>query len=126
MLGHTRKRDTETQEARFIGTPENISRFRKAAITFNVVDVTEVAAKKAVKSGNHTVEEVFPELAVNRTGVLIRGYRTREGLTQKQLAELTGIPQRHISELEHGKRQAGKEWAKKLAAALNCEYQRFL
>lgn len=126
MLGHTRKHDTETQEARFVGTPENISRFRKAAITFNVVDVTEVATKKAVKSGNHPVEEVFPELAVNQTGVLVRGYRTREGLTQKQLAALTGIPQRHISELEHGKRQAGKEWAKKLAAALNCEYQRFL
>jgi len=75
---------------------------------------------------NSTVNEVFPELAHNRAGVILRGYRSREDFTQKQLSEMTGIPQRHISELEHGKRQAGKEWAKKLAAALNCDYRRFL
>lgn len=82
--------------------------------------------KRAVKDGNHTVEEVFPELLHNRAGVVLRGYRSREDITQKQLSELTGIPQRHISELENGKRQAGKEWAKKLGTALNCDYQRFL
>jgi transcriptional regulator with XRE-family HTH domain len=79
-----------------------------------------------VTGGNKTVEEVFPELQYNRTGVVLRGYRSREEFTQKQLSKMTGIPQRHISELEHGKRQAGKEWAKKLAAALHCDYRMFL
>ncbi len=91
-----------------------------------MVDVTGEVPEKAVKSGNHTVADIFPELLDNRVGVVLRGYRNRESLTQKQLSELTGIQQRHISELEHGKRQAGKEWAKKLAAALNCDYRRFL
>jgi len=126
MLAHTRKQNTEKLEARFMGTPENIQRFRQAAKRYNVVDVTSENPKRAVKDENQTVEEVFPELLHNRAGVILRGYRSREELTQKQLSEMTGIPQRHISELEHGKRQAGKEWAKKLAEALNCDYRRFL
>ena len=56
----------------------------------------------------------------------LRGYRTREALTQVQLAELTGIPQRHISEMEHGKRIIGKETVCKLAKALKVDYRVFL
>jgi plasmid maintenance system antidote protein VapI len=47
-------------------------------------------------------------------------------LTQTQLAELTGIPQRHISEMENGKRTIGKEMAKRLGKALNISYKVFL
>lgn len=126
MLAHMRKQSTEKLEARFMGTPENILRLRQAAKRYNVIDVTTEQPNKVVKDGNKTVEEVFPELQYNRTGVVLRGYRSREEFTQKQLSEMTGIPQRHISELEHGKRQAGKEWAKKLAAALHCDYRMFL
>ncbi len=50
----------------------------------------------------------------------LRGARHREDLTQKQLSELTGIPVRHISEMENGKRPVGKKNAAKLAEALNC------
>lgn len=73
-----------------------------------------------------TLEEVFPELAGKAKQVYLRGIRYREDLTQKQLADLIGIPQRHISEMENGKRPIGKENAKKLAKALNCEYRMFL
>jgi len=58
--------------------------------------------------------------------VCLRGGRYREGLTQIQLAELTGIPQRHISEMENGKRPIGKEMAKRLGKALNISYKVFL
>lgn len=58
--------------------------------------------------------------------VALRAYRNREGLTQKRLAEMTGIPQHHISEMENGKRGIGKERAKRLAEALNCDYRRLL
>jgi plasmid maintenance system antidote protein VapI len=61
-----------------------------------------------------------------KEAIALRGARGRENLTQKQLAEITDIPQRHISEMEHGKRSIGKERAKKLAAALNCDYRLFL
>jgi transcriptional regulator with XRE-family HTH domain len=46
--------------------------------------------------------------------------------TEKQVAELTGIAQHHISEMENGKRPIGKETAKKLAKALNIDYRVFL
>lgn len=126
MLAHTKKQNTEQSVARFMGTPEDIRRFRQAAKKYNVVDVTDENPSSSLKDGNSTAEEVFPELQHNRAGVILRGYRSREELTQKQLSEMTGIPQRHISELEHGKRQAGKDWAKRLAAALNCDYRRFM
>jgi DNA-binding XRE family transcriptional regulator len=74
----------------------------------------------------YTVAEVFPEYIGKETQVALRAYRTREGLTQKQLAGLTGIPQHHISEMENGKRSIGKERAKKLAEALHCDYRQLL
>jgi hypothetical protein len=36
--------------------------------------------------------------------ICLRGGRTKEGLTQKQLSEITGIPRCHISAMENGKR----------------------
>lgn len=59
-------------------------------------------------------------------GVMVRGGRTKEGLTQAQLAALVGIPQRHVSEMEHGKRPIGKEMAKRLGKALGVSYKVFL
>ena len=47
-------------------------------------------------------------------------------MTQHQLAERCGLPQRHISEMENGKRPIGKENAKRLAAALHVDYRVFL
>jgi DNA-binding XRE family transcriptional regulator len=58
--------------------------------------------------------------------VILRGARHRENLTQAQLAELTGIPQRHISEMETGKRSIGKQRAKLIAKVLNIDYRLFL
>jgi DNA-binding XRE family transcriptional regulator len=74
----------------------------------------------------YTVAEVFPEYIGKETQVALRAYRNREGLTQKRLSELTGIPQHHISEMENGKRSIGKERAKKLAEALHCDYRQLL
>jgi DNA-binding XRE family transcriptional regulator len=59
-------------------------------------------------------------------GLLLSGARFREGLTQAKLTELTGIPRRHISEMENGRRPIGKSNAKKLAAALNIDPRRLL
>lgn len=57
---------------------------------------------------------------------ILRGARSKTGITQTRLSELTGIPQRHISEMERGKRPLGKETAKKLALALDIDYRLFL
>lgn len=72
--------------------------------------------------------EVLNELrpADNIPSAILRGSRVKEELTQVQLSEMTGIPRRHISEMEHGKRTIGKETARKLGKALNCDYRVFL
>jgi transcriptional regulator with XRE-family HTH domain len=59
-------------------------------------------------------------------GKTLSGARYSEGLTQVQLSKLAGIPQRHISEMENGKRPIGKEMAKRLSEALNINYRVFL
>ncbi len=59
-------------------------------------------------------------------GVFLSGARYREEMTQQELSERTGIPRRHISEMENGKRPIGKQNARKLAEALNVDPRRFL
>jgi len=70
--------------------------------------------------------ECFPYTDEQLPGIALAGARGKEGLTQRQLYELTGIPQRHISEMENGKRPIGKETAKKLGKALKISYKVFL
>ena len=124
MQAHTKKHPTEkTIEVRFRGTPANLVKLRRLAQSLKVQDVSEWELEE---KDSYAVEEVFPELAWNSGGVSIRGGRGKEGLTQKQLAELTGISQHHLSEMENGKRPIGKETARKLAAALKVDYRVFL
>ncbi len=59
-------------------------------------------------------------------GKALRGYRYREDITQEQLAIKTGIPQRHISEMENNKRPIGKKSAKVFAEVLKADYRMFL
>jgi ribosome-binding protein aMBF1 (putative translation factor) len=60
------------------------------------------------------------------TGQFLAGARYREGLTQAALSERSGIPSRHISEMENGRRTIGKSNARKLAGVLNIDPRRLL
>ena len=51
-----------------------------------------------------------------RLGRRIRLLRGKQGWTQQQLADMTGIGRVHVSELENGKRDAGLRMLEKLAA----------
>jgi len=44
----------------------------------------------------------------NAPGVFLADARYREDLSQRALAEMTGIPRRHISGMENGKRPVGE------------------
>jgi len=44
-------------------------------------------------------------------------------MTQQQLSKKLNIPQRHISEMENGKRPIGKTNAKRFSEALNIDYR---
>ncbi len=71
--------------------------------------------------------QAFPGLdETNEAGQCLAGARYREELTQRELSEKTGIPQRHISEMENGKRPIGKKTARKLGEILDVDYRVFL
>ena len=53
-------------------------------------------------------------------GESVRVIRELQGLSQNQLAALTGIPQTTLSAIENDRVRLGVERAKVLARALNC------
>lgn len=114
MLEHTKKPRTET--AHFVGPAKKLQELR------------EYAAKLGIQESSDSIpwRDAFSEFKENEAGTTLAGYRHREGLTQAQLAESTGIPQRHLSEMENGKRIIGVVRAKRLAEALHCDHRRFL
>lgn len=57
---------------------------------------------------------------------VLAGARLKIGLTQKQLAEKTGLRQTVISEYENGKRRMTMKMARKFAAALNTYPEKFM
>ena len=118
MLEPTKKPLTEDiQEARFLGPAKKIKKLSLVAKSLGLVDLSDSIPWR----------EAFPEFEdEDYPAVALRGARRKEDMTQKQLAELTGIPQSHISEMEHGKRGIGKERAKRLGKALNITYRVFL
>lgn len=76
------------------------------------------AAETALYSANHESLET----SANRLRVI----RTGKGLTQRALAEATGVKREAISMLEGGKRALGVNLAKKLAPGLGIEYKQLL
>lgn len=117
MLAHTKTPHTDSIELRFIGPVSNREKAVKALLGLGFVDASESV----------TWEDVFPEYDESEMpGIILSGARGKEGLTQKQLSEATGIPQGHISAMENGKRQIGVKVAKKFGEALNINYRVFL
>ena len=117
MQAHTKRHPIEKVELPFIGPIANMTSAIDIMKPLGFVDTSDSVPWR----------ELFPEYKdEDLPGVCLRGGRYREGLTQKQLADMIGIPQRHISEMENGKRPIGKEMAKRLAKALNIGYKVFL
>ncbi len=113
MLAHTKKHPTENLvPIKFMVHPANVA-----------------SIQSYVETLENTESIPWREVAANRGNIpasVLRGARNKAEITQTQLSTLTGIPQRHISEMEQDKRPIGKESAKKLAAALNTDYRVFL
>lgn len=120
MLAHTKTHLTDNRiPLTLFVHPSNVDRIKKYVARIEPEEGNE---------GSITADEYFTKYFPGETkeAVALRGARGREDLTQKQLSEMTGIPQRHLSEMENGRRTIGKERAKKLAAALHCDYRLFL
>lgn len=119
MLEHTKKRPTDDMVTlRLRVHRSNADRIRL------MVSSLEAESAGESRPWRDVIAELRPEDSI--PSAVLRGSRVKEGLTQVQLAEMAGIPRRHISEMEHGKRPIGKESAKRLAEALKCDYRVFL
>jgi len=117
MQAHTKKHPIETIELRFIGPVVNKAQAIESLKPLGFVDTSDAVPWR----------DAYPECSEEQLiGKALAGMRYREGLTQIQLAEKIGIPQRHISEMENGKRPIGKAMAKRLGEALTVEYKVFL
>ncbi len=118
MLEPTKKHHIDKVELHFVGPSEMQADAIKAMHDLGFVD--------AGATGIPSWRQYFPEMEGNETGTYLSGARHREKLTQRELAQKTNIPQRHISEMENGKRTIGKKNAKALAKVLKTDYRVFL
>lgn len=57
-----------------------------------------------------------------KAGLVLRGMRYREDISQKELAKRSGVSQNEISKIENGKRVVGEKVAKRLAKVLKFDY----
>jgi len=126
MLERTRTRPTEFVELTFLVPADKAAAAKKAMSRF----LPQEGKREQVEdkeSDSIPWRECFPEYGPeDYPAVAIRGLRYRDGLTQRDLAERIGVPQRHISEMENRKRPIGKAMAKRLAKAFNVGYRIFL
>jgi len=57
---------------------------------------------------------------------MLIGARGKENITQMRLSELTGIPKKHISDMENGRMPIDRQNALKFGKVLNISYRLFL
>lgn len=61
-----------------------------------------------------------------QAGMVLRGARFREDMSQKELAKRSGVSQDNISRIENGKRVVGEKVAKRLAKPLKINHRLLL
>lgn len=116
MLERTKKPPTDAVALTFTGPA---AKAREALAAMQALGFQESGESMPWREALGYTEAELP-------GVFLSGARYREGLTQVELAERTGIPRRHISEMENSKRPIGRQTARKLAEALHVDARRFL
>ena len=71
----------------------------------------------------YSFEEAFPDSTPGRR---LRGLRTREGITQQELADTLGIKQSHVSGMESGARTIGIAMARRISKTYGVTHRAFL
>jgi len=133
MLGHTKKRPIKNKRAianrSVTGNVTSSNRTFLISCPASKADNIKLLLKKNGCEYIDASEEMIDakELFAERTpSNMLIGARGKENITQIELSELTGIPRRHISDMENGRRPIGKQNALKLGKALNINYRLFL
>lgn len=91
----------------------------------------EIMENYKIESDNNeytSIDDLFCNLTQKsgEPGVLLRGLRYREGLSQAEFAKQLNISQTNLSAMENGRRSIGKELAKRIADIFELDYRIFL
>ncbi len=70
-----------------------------------------------------SLDDIFPN---KHPGMVLKGFRLRDGMTQQQLADLLEIGQSRVSDLESGARAISKPMAERLSKVFKIPYKAFL
>lgn len=117
MLAHTKAHPTKNIKIQLTGPANKKAQAMEALLSLGFKEVSDSIPWR----------DAFSDLTDNElVGNILIGARQKAGLSQKQLADVTGVHQRHLSEMEHGKRTIGKKNAKLFAQALDTDYRVFL
>jgi DNA-binding XRE family transcriptional regulator len=89
------------------------------------LDVMERYKVEASSDSYESIDDLFGDLTEKSSepGVLLRGLRYREGLSQIEFSKLINISQTNLSAMENGRRPIGRELAKRIAGAFNIDYR---
>ena len=124
MLAHMKTRHIEDAVEIVLTVPV------KEAMTVGkaVRSVMELAGHKVRNVNDEgrelfSIAEVFPEA---HPGMVLRGFRGRDDMTQSALAEKLGISQNRVSDMESGKRPISKRMAEQLGSIFEVPYKAFL
>ena len=126
MLAHTKKPLIKSNNA--IPKKSSSIKFYIKCPSSNAVNIKKYLEKHGCILLNDEQELLNAKglFAPRTPSNMLIGARGKENITQNKLSELTGIPRRHISDMENGRRPIGKQNAIKLGKALNINYLLFL
>jgi DNA-binding XRE family transcriptional regulator len=129
MSAHMKEHRTNTQEYFCVIIKLNNSKKSYNIPLSHQKELEKVLEKYSEDDDTPVAWEVLAKERIEKykkSGLVLRGMRYREGLSQKQLAEASGITQNEISNIENGKRTVGKKVAEKLAKVLHFDYRMLL
>ena len=99
----------------------------------HVYNIPKSIAEKYEDKKNQPTDRVLPddvfmdlEKKHTKAGVLLKGVRYREGLTQMEMAKKIEVTQADLSKMENGKRPIGKIVAKRIEKLFSVNYRYFL
>ena len=114
----------EQQFEKRIETLEGIVK-EQGALIYELQEALEDNWAAEIIAAHDPNEETFPAYVINQLILEqvnpIKGYREHRSLTQAELAEAIGSSKAYISQLETGRRNAGRSTLRKLAKALNVD-----
>ena len=95
------------------------------AVPINIIEQYKV---KLDHNDYMSIEDVFGDLLQEKSepGVLLKGLRYREGLSQIEFSKRVNISQTNLSAMENSRRNIGKELAKRIADIFELDYRIFL